>query len=144
MRQGTFLALRKTNAPGFFPGIFSKLVRARIVTEYPHAGIIANGKLLHITKKDGLHAVEDIDLDQWDLFIVDIDSSEVLERFRKHGHCKYDLVSLLAFVLPWRVSVSEWLYCYEWCFVAITGKLPMRRVTPEDLLTFTKGKYVDK
>ena len=42
-------------------------------------------------------------------------------------------LSLLAFVLPWRVRNSDWLYCYEWCWYVQTGQMPIERVTPEDL-----------
>jgi hypothetical protein len=144
MSKPVFIALRKTNAPGFLPGVFSRLVRARLITRYPHAGIVVGGRLLHITAKEGMHSTNLHDPHNWDLFRVDVDPLLVLERFNGLIGCKYDWISLLAFVLPWRVSVSHWLYCYEWVSYALTGELPGRRVTPEDLLTFSKGKDGNK
>lgn len=144
MTQGVYLALRKTDSPGAFAKLFSRLTRARLITRYPHAGIVIDGRLLDITAKHGMRDTVLTDVDQWDLFYVDVDKSLVLERFHECTDCKYDWVSLLAFVLPWRVSVRRWLYCFEWAFVALTGDLPGRRVTPEDLLTFSKGKYGDQ
>jgi hypothetical protein len=32
------------------------------------------------------------------------------------------------------------MYCYEWCWLAITGVNPRRRVTPEDLLALVALK----
>jgi hypothetical protein len=143
MKQDVFLALRKTDAPGIGK-IFSKLTRARIITKYPHAGIMINGTLLHITAKNGMRADREINLKDWEFFCVDADSSEVIKRFEEHKSAKYDWLSLLAFVLPWRVSVSKWLYCYEWCYLALTGIVPKRRITPEELLTYSRGRYVVK
>jgi hypothetical protein len=137
------LALRKTDAPGLLPKLFSVLTRARLITRYPHAGIVIDGILYHSTLADGLHyeSFKALRPDEWDLFLIDAPSSVVLERYLKVSGAKYDWLSLLAFVVPWRVSVSEWLYCYEWAWYAITGELPGRRVSPEDLLTLTKGRY---
>lgn len=141
---GVYIALRKTDAPGLVPGLFSKLTRGRLITKYPHAGVIVDGSLLHITARDGMHATSDYRLADWDLFRVDVPASLVLKRFADCIGCRYDWLSLLGFVLPWRVSVRDWLYCYEWVFLAVSGELPGRRVTPEDLLTFSKGKHGDQ
>ena len=141
MNQGVYLALRRTNSPGTLPGLFSRLTKARLITKYPHAGVVVDGRLLDITAKYGMRSTVLAHPDEWDMFHVDVDGPLVVERFHEFSRCKYDWVSLLAFVLPWRVSVRQWLYCYEWAFVALTGDLPGRRVTPEDLLTFSKGKY---
>lgn len=135
------LALRRTDAPGLLPKLFSVLTRARLITRYPHAGIVVDGTLYHSTLSDGLHHEPFVQSDEWDLFSIDAKSSIVLERYLKVSGAKYDWLSLLAFVVPWRVSVSEWLYCYEWCWYAMTGDLPGRRVSPEDLLTLTRGRY---
>ena len=142
--KGVYIALRKTDAPGLVPGLFSRLTRARLVTNYPHGGVIVDGELLHITARDGMHATSDYRLADWDLFRVGVESSLVRKRFHDCIGCKYDWLSQLSFVLPWRVSVRDWLYCFEWIFLAVTGELPGRRVTPEDLLTFSEGKYGDQ
>lgn len=138
---GVYLALRKTDAPGFMPRLFSRLTRGRLLTKYPHAGIVVHKDLYHITASRGMHMVYGFNSDGWDLFHVDVDATAVVKRYALNIKAKYDWVSLLAFVLPWRVSVRSWLYCYEWCYLAITGELPGKRVTPEDLLTFSKGAY---
>jgi len=143
MKQEVFLALRKTDAPGIAK-LFSKFTRLRLITQYPHAGIMINGTLLHITAKHGMRADRGLDLSDWEFFCVDASASEVIKRYEQHINAKYDWVSLLAFVLPWRVSVSKWLYCYEWCYLALTGNLPKRRITPEELLTYSRGRYVVK
>lgn len=137
------LALRKTDSPGFLPGLFSKLTRARLITKYPHSGIAVGGILYHTTLSNNLHASE-FNPAHWDVFVVDVDHKTVIERYEQNSGAKYDWFSLLGFVLPWRVSVNRWLYCYEWCFLAITGKLPGSRVTPEDLLTLSRGRYGDE
>jgi hypothetical protein len=140
MTNQVFLALRKTDAKGF-ASLFSKATRARIMTSYPHAGIVTNGTLYHITARYGMTAEKFKNSQDWDLFHVDAIDSEVLKRYNEHKAAKYDWLSLLGFVLPWRVSVSKWLYCYEWSYLAITGNLPKERITPEKLLTFSLGKY---
>ena len=55
-------------------------------------------------------------------------------RFADHVGTRYDWFSLLAFVLPWRVRDKSRMYCYEWCWLAMTGEHPSCRVTPEMLL----------
>lgn len=140
MNESVFLALRKTDAPGFIPKLFSKLTRARLITRYPHAGIVIDNVIYHSTFADGLHS-ELFDADGWQLFAIDVSIQEVLQRYIKVSGARYDWLSLMAFVVPWRVSVSKWMYCYEWCWYAITGDLPNRRVTPEDLLTYSRGLH---
>ncbi len=45
----------------------------------------------------------------------------------------YDWFGLIAFTGP-KVKVSWMDYCYEWCYLAITGNPPKGRITPETLL----------
>ena len=135
-----FLALRTTDAPGALPKLFSWLTRARLITKFPHAGIVIGSRLYHANAAKGLHS-EEFNPDGWSLFYLDVSAHIVLNRFAKVAGAKYDWLSLLAFVVPWRVSVSKWMYCYEWCWYALTGELPRKRVTPEDLLTFSRGLH---
>jgi len=134
------LALRKTDPKGFFPKLFSRLTRLRLMTRYPHGGIVVDGVLYHATFKNQLNC-EDFNPDGWDLFHVPVNRNVVLLRFFRSYGAKYDWISLLAFIVPWRVSMSEWFYCYEWCWFALTGEMPKRRITPEDLLTLSGGRY---
>jgi hypothetical protein len=137
------LALKHAPPRGLFKRLFHWLTAARLVTRYPHAGIVIDGDLMHSNLANGLH-IETFRPEGWDLFDLG-DADELAQaRFRDFEGTPYDWFSLLAFVLPWSVSDSKRMYCYEWCWLAITGVNPRRRVTPEDLLalisTKTKGQ----
>lgn len=129
----TYLALRHTSPPGFFQGVFAALTKARLVTRYPHAGIVVDGQLYHATLKNGVHTMP-FDPAGWDLFLVSVDPTLLVNRFTSVKDSQYDWFSLLAFVLPFRVSVARWFYCFELCEYMITGAVPIGRVTPETLL----------
>lgn len=127
------LALRRTDAKTFFGKLFNQLTRLRLHTEYPHGGIVIGDRLYHMTYADGLHWT-DFDPDGWDLFDVAQDDLHALSLFSARKGAKYDALSLLAFLLPWRVRDSRRLYCFEWCWLALTGINPSTRITPEKLL----------
>ncbi len=128
------LALYNKNAPGL-AGLFSIATRARLVTHWPHAGVVVDGVLMHTTLANGLHAVNFTGGDGWDLIeLPEQIAAQVLDVFARHRGAQYDAVSLLAFLLPWRVSDSRRMYCYEWCWYAMSGQNPSWRVTPEQLL----------
>ena len=132
------LALRKTNSPTLFGKLFNTLTRWRLHTEYPHAGIVIDGTLYHTTFSKGLHA-ETFSPDGWDVFEFGGDDAYALAEFQRRKGSRYDAISLLAFVLPWRVRHSAWLYCYEWCWLARTKKNPSVKITPEKLLAWTRS-----
>ena len=128
------LALCNQNAPGL-PGLFSLATRARLVTQWPHAGMVVNGVLLHANLANGLHASAFTGGPGWDLIsLPDAIAPQVQGLFDKYKGAQYDAISQLAFVLPWRVSDGGRLYCYEWCYLAMTGQNPHWRMTPEQLL----------
>lgn len=128
------LALHNANAPGM-AGLFSMATRARLVTNWPHAGMVVDGVLMHATLANGLHATAFTGGSGWDLIeLPEQIAPQVLDAFARHKGAKYDAVSLLAFLLPWRVSDSRRVYCYEWCWLAMMGENPHWRVTPELLL----------
>lgn len=127
------LALKYAPPSGFWKRAFHRLTAARLLTRYPHAGIVINGQLMHSNLANGLHQ-ESFHPAGWDVFELGDAEDLVNFRFREFEGTPYDVFSLLAFVLPWRVSDSSRMYCYEWCWLAITGLDPVRRVTPEDLL----------
>lgn len=129
----TYLALRKTSPPGLLPTLFAKLTKARLVTQYPHAGIVMDGTLYHATFADGVHS-SPFNNSGWDVFKIDISQELLLERFKSVKGAKYDWFSLWAFVLPFRVSMGKWFYCYELVYLMMTGNVPIQRITPEDLL----------
>jgi hypothetical protein len=130
-----YLALRHTSPPGFFQGVFARLTKARLVTQYPHAGILIDGILYQATFKHGVHSAK-FDSIGWDLFtITKVDKNDLLARFKQVEGRPYDWFSLLAFIVPFRASVAQWFYCYELCGFMLDGHNPSKRVTPEILLT---------
>lgn len=133
------LALRRTDSHTLFGRVFNTLTRWRLHTAYPHAGIVIDGSLYHSTYSRGLHRAP-FSPDGWDLFDVDADPAYVRSVFNARKGAKYDAFSLLAFLLPWRIRDSRRLYCYEWCWMAITGENPGDRVTPEKLLALVASK----
>ena len=128
----TYLALKHAAPSGLLPKLFHHLTRARLLTAYPHAGIVRGGMLMHSNLANGLH-MEMFDARGWELFPLP-DHTAVEARFDAHAGTRYDWFSLLAFVLPWRVRDRRRMYCYEWCWLAMTGLQPSGRVTPEMLL----------
>lgn len=120
------------------------LIKARLVTRYPHAGIVIGETLYHATAKRGLHASE-YTPERWELFdLGDEMDAEVMELFNNLKGTQYDMFSLLAFIgIPFRDSKR--MYCFEWCYLAMTGEQPKTRVTAETLLELyiktTLNKY---
>ena len=132
------LALRKTNAGTLFGKLFNIATRWRLHTAYPHGGIVVDGMLYHSTFTDGLH-VELFKPEGWDVFDVGGSDGAALALYVVLKGAKYDAISLLAFLLPWRVRDSQRLYCFEWCWIALTGENPSERITPERLLAWTRS-----
>jgi hypothetical protein len=128
-----YLALRTTSLHGFFPRLFAAVTRWRLQTIFPHSGIVVDETLYHTNKKNGLHEVP-FESEGWELYPIKKTPEEVKALFEAFKGAKYDWFGLLAFILPWRVSKSDWLYCYEWSYLVITGKVPNTRITPEILL----------
>lgn len=128
----TYLAMKHTPSPGVLSYLFHHVTRARLLTDYPHAGIVRGGMLMHSNLAKGLH-MEPFNAYGWALF--PLPESDLIDvRFADHMGTRYDWFSLLAFVLPWRVRDKSRMYCYEWCWLAMTGDHPACRVTPEMLL----------
>jgi len=145
------LALRQdapTNA-GIAQQFFCWVIQARLVSAYSHAGIVIDGALYHITGAKGWQIDEDGEWspEKWDLVEFTGDKEEVKSLFAQKSQPPknkfralvwrilkgYDWFSLLAFTGP-KVKVSWLDYCFEWCYLAITGKTPKGRITPETLL----------
>ena len=127
----TFLALKYAKPEGLAKGLFHTLTRARLLTRYPHSGIVVDGVLMHSNLSNGLHS-EPFEPSGWLLIPITpaVDPVAALDLL---AGTKYDWFSLLAFLLPWRVRDRERLYCYEWSWYVQTGQMPVERVTPEDL-----------
>lgn len=109
------------------------VIKVRLVTQYPHAGIVINGRLYHANGAKGLHSTT-YDPALWVLIDQGTERDKrVLDLFAIKRGSKYDWFSLLAFV-GLRSRDSNRYYCYEWCFHAMTGRHPTERVTVETLL----------
>lgn len=145
------LALRKDPPVGatLWQRFSCWVIRARLVSQYSHGGIVIDGALYHITSFGGAHVLQPGQWSpaRWDLVDVGGDDTQAVELFRRvqappkapmrrliwrmvNG---YDWFSLLAFAGP-PVRVSWLRYCFELCWLMRTGEEPSRRVTPEALL----------
>lgn len=132
--MSAYLALKHKPPSGLLARLFHWLTAARLLTLYPHAGVVKDGVLMHSNLANGLHS-EPFNAEGWHLFVLpDFVAQHVLPRFEAEQGAKYDWFSLLAFLLPWQVRDHERFYCYEWCWLALTGIKPSYRVTPEMLL----------
>lgn len=109
------------------------VIRARLVTRYPHAGIVIGDTLYHSTAKRGVHSLKDWTPERWDLIECGGDDAKALEVFAQLDGGRYDWLSLLAFV-GIKARDSKASYCFELCHHMMTGEHPTDRVTPENLL----------
>ena len=109
------------------------IIRTRLVTRYPHAGIVIGSTLYHATASNGVHAEPFPGGDNWKLLPYGDNDAEALERFNTRKGRKYDWASLLTFAGP-KVTDSERDYCYELAYFMKTGKIAKDRVTVEDLV----------
>lgn len=134
-----YLALRKTPPSGFFPRVFFYATRARLLTKYPHGGVVIGDTLYQATARDGVHSVP-FEPAGWDLFETSADYLTILNRFESVNGAKYDWLSLLTFVSAFRIVVRGRWYCYELCHYLLTGESPTQRVTPEILLSGVAGE----
>jgi hypothetical protein len=132
------LALRRGAAEGAstLDRLLSWVIKTRLVTRFPHAGIVIGDTLYHSTGRKGLHA-DVLDSADWVLIDIGGDDERALGLFHEYRGSGYDWVSLLAFV-GIKARDSRRMYCYEWCYLAMTGKTYKGRVTPELLLAEVK------
>ncbi len=138
-----YLALKQDGPAGFWPRQFAALTRWRLQTKYPHGGIVVtddegrNCELLHSNLANGLHALPFSTQPGkgWTLLrLPESKAVEAKQRFSELKGAKYDWFSLLAFALPLPFSDARRIYCFEWCWLVMTGVNPNFRVTPEMLL----------
>jgi hypothetical protein len=132
------LALRRTAEPGAtaIQKLGCDIIKARLVSQFCHGGIVVDDSLLHATSSRGLHKLSRTQWspDGWLLLDCgDGADQRVLDLFDRHQGMKYDWFSLLAFV-GFRASDIKRLYCFEWCWWAMTGHAPSQRITPEMLI----------
>jgi hypothetical protein len=87
-----------------------------------------------------LHVLEAHEWSPANWIMIDVGTErdqQALELFRRYAGAKYDWVSLLAFI-GLNVRDRERFYCFEWCWLAMTGNNPQFRVTPELLILLSK------
>lgn len=114
-------------------------IKTRLVTAYPHGGIVIGNTLYHSTARGGVHAVADWTPDRWELFDVGGDDVAALARFKEREGNDYDWIGLLPFVgVPGSDSGRD--YCFELAFYMMTGRKPGRLVTAETLLALGMRK----
>lgn len=136
-----YLALKKVSPKGVFQKIFWWLTKWRLLTQFPHAGVVIKNNysedgLLHTTVSCGVHSLSKNEYknDDWLFVPVNISHSDVKNRYFNVLGAKYDWFSLFAFVLPFRFTKASWFYCYELAWFLLKGEIPTFRVTPEMLL----------
>lgn len=114
----------------------SMAIKLRLVTSYPHAGIVIGDTLHHATAQHGVIS-EPFTPDGWVVFDIGGDDARALSLFYDQKGKGYDWVSLFAFIMV-NASDSQRWYCYELSYYLMTGKRPSDRVTPETLLIESK------
>jgi len=115
------------------------LIKARLCSQWCHGGVVIRGDLYHATANEGLHVTPSGQWtpERWDLFpLPDWLEPQAYRLFIQYQGSKYDWKSLLAFVGV-KEEDNARFYCFEWCYLAITGQLPQGRVTPEVLVSLT-------
>lgn len=143
------LALRSTAATRgtTIHKLSTAVIRAVLCTDYPHAGIVIGGTLYHSNAEHGLHAVSEFSPEKWVLIDLGDEADEkVVQTFEQLKGTPYDWLELFDFtVLRNGMKIvrkipgvgdklGEWMYCYQWCYLAMTGQRPVKRVTAETLL----------
>jgi hypothetical protein len=132
--SGVYLALRVVPPPGFWQGVFAALTRWRLVTAYPHAGVVVDGQLVHSTLAHGVHA------DIYDAFAMAAVADHARADARAWTASGIAWVFhttgsvCLAFVLPLSMRWSKGDYCFEFCWYVLTGQKSTGLVTAEQLL----------
>lgn len=111
----------------------AEIIKARLVTKYPHAGIVIGDTLYHSTSAKGVHSEPFPHSDNWLLIPYGNNDKEALTRYEQRKNRPYDYVSLTAFAGV-KASDSQRDYCYELAYFMKTGRLANGRVTVETLL----------
>jgi hypothetical protein len=126
------LALRHQDPAGA-RGLFAKLIRMRLVTAYPHAGVSIGASMYHSTLARGVHH-DAVNAAGWLLVSTPVAYEVAMARIQRRMGTRYDWISLLAFLVPFRITWSKADYCYEFVWFVLTGEVHKGPVTPESLL----------
>lgn len=109
------------------------IIKTRLVTNYPHAGIVIGDRIYHATAANGVFDEPFVNKGNWVLKEYGDDDAKAIEQYSQRKGRKYDWISLLAFAGV-KVTDSSRDYCYELAYFMKTGKLAKNRVTVEMLL----------
>lgn len=130
------LALRHTlpQSASTLHDVSAWAIEARLVSKFAHAGILIGDTLYHSNGAKGVHAEPNADLSGFLLIDLGTDHDErALMLFASIDGAGYDFFSLGAFVIP-GLSDSRRYYCFELCYLLMTGRNPRERVTVETLI----------
>lgn len=115
--------------------IGAKLIEVRLVTNFSHGGVVIGSDLYHSNAAHGVHREENADLSGYMLIdLGDEHDARALALFAIVEGKGYDWFSLGAFIIT-NMRDSERWYCFELCYLLMTGNIPLARVTGEVLLT---------
>ena len=129
--------------------LYSHLIKWRLHTRYPHSAVVVgkspqHALLLHSNGPHGVHRLlpGHWQPDRWLLIPVDDDDADddVLRRYHQVAGARYDYLGALGFALGARLNDRTRWYCYELSYYLLTGNQPTGRITPEDLLCFSRYK----
>lgn len=111
------------------------VIKARLVTAYPHGGIVIDGWLFHSTARRGVHKLAPGEWTprRWELREFGGDDDNALEIFRQREGFGYDWIGLLPFVgIPGSDRNRD--YCFELVYHMRMLERPRGIVTAETLL----------
>jgi len=112
----------------------ASIIGARLVTAFAHAGIVIGLDLYHSNSIKGVHVERNADLSGYLLIdLGDEHDARALILFALVEGKGYDWVSLAAFIVPGVTDSQRW-YCFELCWLLMTGTAPRERVTAEMLI----------
>lgn len=130
------LALRTTAATDatLAARVAAACIKVRLVSKYCHGGIVVGDTLMHATAQHGLCSTT-FTPERWDLIDLGDRADEQVDLlFGLHEGAGYDWLGLVPFIAPLPLGSDQRLYCFEWCWLAMTGEYPRGLVTPEMLL----------
>lgn len=109
-------------------------IKVRLVSRYCHGGIVVGDTLMHSTAAHGLCS-STFTPERWDLIDLGDSADEWVKLlFKGHEGARYDWLGLVPFIAPLPLGSDASMYCFEWCWLAMTGEYPRGLVTPEMLL----------
>ena len=130
------LALRHTLPPSAstLHDVSAFVIETRLVSKFAHGGVVIGNTLYHSNASNGVHAEPGADLSGFLLIdLGDAHDARALALFEAVKGSRYDFFSLVAFVFP-GFRDSRRYYCFELCYLLMTGRNPAERVTCETLI----------